>query len=149
MKDQIRKAAFQIGILLGLTVIAGAATKSFHPKAPSWMLKASEAAKPADPWEVTRADIEERWNSDVFWVDARTKKEFDKWHPEGALYIGNNVLNTITSEALDTVMAEQRPIVVYCDAKRCEKSKKTAAEMRELFLGKDIYYLKDGWKTLQ
>lgn len=148
MKDQIRKAAFQILILLGLTVIAGAATKTFHPKAPAWMLKAAEAAIPPDPFEVTRADIEERWNGDVFWVDARTQEEFDKWHPEGALLLGNNVLNTITPQALDTVMAEQRPIVVYCDAKRCERSKKTASDMRELF-GKDIYFLKGGWKTLQ
>ena len=67
---------------------------------------------------------------------------------KGALLLGNNVLNTITPEALDTVMAEQRTIVVYCDAKRCERSKKTAADMRELF-GKDIYFLKGGWKTLQ
>ena len=148
MSDQVRRVCVQIAILLGLTLIAAAATKAFHPKAPAWRLSAAASAALVDEFQVTMDEIKERWGGDVLWVDARTQDEFDAGHVEDALYLGDNVMHTITPLALDTVMAERRPIVVYCDGAQCAKSKKTAGELREL-LGKEIFHLKGGWAELK
>lgn len=137
------RVVFQIAILCALTLIAGAATAMFHPRAPGWRLTTDMNSAP-DEYRVSAAEIDERWGGNVLWVDARTRDKFDAAHVEGALWVGDNVLNTLTVETTENLWSERRPIVVYCDGARCEKGKLVAGELRDL-LAREVFYLEDGW----
>ena len=91
-----RSTVLQLGILLGLTLVAGSATKLFHPAAPDLRLSAATAKALKDEFQVTLTDISERWDDDVFWVDSRTEDEFEAGHVRNALHLGDDIMNTIT-----------------------------------------------------
>ena len=145
----MKAVALQLLVLLGLTLIAAAATKAFHPDAPDWFLDSGEA----DLWRVTLEDVEERWSGDVFWIDARTLEEFEAGHHEGAIHLTSEAVGKPTEVSmmkLESVMTAGKPIVIYCDGKACGKSKELAEQLREdMGLGDEIFYLGAGWEVLK
>jgi len=61
-------------LLLALTFVAAVATHAWHPKAPAWYL----TSEPLKDDEVDMKMIQERWQGEVLWIDARLREHFEK-----------------------------------------------------------------------
>ncbi|MBU6301382.1 MAG: rhodanese-like domain-containing protein [Verrucomicrobia bacterium] len=129
--------------LLGLTLVAAVITKAAHPGAPAWYLQPD-----ADPHAVSRAEVRERWNDEVLWIDARSAAAFEAGHRDGALRLPPDEWNELLPDLFDQIASADRPIVVYCDGAKCGKSKDVATRLREVGVG-DVFHLRGGWTTLQ
>ena len=42
-----------------------------------------------------------------------------------------------------------RPVVVYCEGRACEASRKVTQRLRESMGLEEVYYLRGGWKALR
>ncbi|RFC42863.1 MAG: Rhodanese-related sulfurtransferase [Verrucomicrobia bacterium] len=130
-------------VLLGLTLVAAAVTKAAHPGAPPWFVQPD-----ADPYSVSRAEVRERWNDEVLWIDARSAASFEAGHQVGALRLPPDEWNELLADLFDQIASSDRPIVVYCDGEKCGKSKDVATRLREVGVG-DVFHLRGGWTALQ
>ena len=135
----------EIGVLLGLTLVAGLITLWLHPKAPAWRLK---RALENDPWRVTLEAVEERWQGEVLWIDTRSTAKFEAGHWPGALLLNRENWNDLLLQHFDTLTSALKPIVVYCDTPNCQKSREIAEELRDLGIG-EVFYLPGGWAAMQ
>lgn len=135
-----RRVLRETAIVLLLTLVAGAATKAFHPRSPAWyfVLEVGDDA-------VTEQMVQERWMGDVLWVDARPSKMYEKRHREGALLLNEEQWNDLLYEHFDKLASAGKPIIVYCDGTHCAKSKAVAEKLRGLGLP-DVFYLAGGWR---
>ena len=144
----MKTVAYHFLVLFGLTIIAAAATKAFHPKAPDWILDSSED----DPWRVTLEEVEERWNRDVLWIDARKLEDFELGHADGAVHLTSEDIQNPTESSmrvLENLMTASSPMIVYCDGTACGKSRKLAEQLREDMGFGDVFYLHAGWEVLK
>lgn len=143
----MKRLALQLGILIGLTLIAGAATKLFHPNAPGWRLSAYGPEGPAaaaekSRYRITASEIREilKDGGEILWIDARLKRKFDAGHIEGAYWVGEQPRNALTPDLHNELLAgaAKDKTVVYCEPK-CDKAIKAARELRDLLL-RDVYH---------
>lgn len=128
----------QVLLILGLTILGGVATRAFHPRSPAWYLVV-EVGEDA----VTEKMVQERWQGDVLWVDARPAKAYQKRHREGAISLNEEQWNDLLYEHFDRLASAGKPIVVYCDGSRCDKSKTVAEKLRMLGIPR-VFYLQGG-----
>ena len=125
-------------ILLALTVVAGAFSEA------KWRLL---RATP-DPNEVTVDQVEERWNNEVVWIDARTPSEYEAGHVFGAVNLSQSAWNDQLFVHYDNLASARKPILIYCDAAACQLSKKVAEDLRGIGIS-EVYHLKGGWPALR
>lgn len=131
----------QVGLVLALTTVGAVATAAFHPRRPAWYL-VMEAGENA----VTESAVRERWNGDVQWVDSRPAKAYQKRHRDGAILLNEEEWNDLLSpQVFDQLVSAGKPIVVYCDGSRCERSKAVAEKLQGIGLP-EVYYLQGGWR---
>lgn len=130
----------QVALLLCLSAAGGALTKAFHPRSPAWYL-----IPDTGEFAVTEAAVRERWNGEVLWVDARSAKAYQKRHREGAVPLNEEQWNDLLGEHFNTLASAGKPLVVYCDGTRCQKSKAVAEKLRNLGIP-DVFYLSGGWR---
>lgn len=138
----------QIAAILGISLIAAIISAAIHPQRPPFFqVESAETLR----WQI---DVEKARQlaaaGDVLWVDARKREKFEEAHIEGAILLNVDEWGDLMFQNMDALQASLgKPVVVYCDGTRCEKSKDVSARLREL-LGLDpVYVLKGDWREIK
>jgi 3-mercaptopyruvate sulfurtransferase SseA len=137
----IREAA----LLVALTFLAASATHWLHPRAPAWYLSAEKLAE----GEVNLPLIQEKWKGDVLWIDARTEERYKVAHIPGALLLNEQSFDQQLFDLIETLQSNVKPVIVYCDAQKCEASKKVRIALTERVGLSDVWVLHGGWPAWQ
>ena len=141
MRERFRPTLVQAALLLGLSVAVAGAMALWHPRAPSWFL-----VEEPDPWAVTPEQVR-AFTDEVVWIDARPQKLYDKGHLEGAILLDEDQWGDLMFQHQDALMAAVgKPVVIYCDGKRCKRSQSVAQKLRELVGLDPVYVLKGDWR---
>jgi rhodanese-related sulfurtransferase len=135
----------QAAVIVLAAILAAAGTHVLHPKAPAWY----RAEEPLREGEVTMALIREQWSSDVLWVDARLRRDYEAGHVPGALLLNEQEADQLLFDHFEKLQDNKKPIVVYCGTEACQASQKMAAYLRERLPGMEILVLKGGWDAWQ
>ena len=133
----------EAGLILVATFLAAVGTHFAHPRAPQWFAKDEPLA--AD--EVTLDLIQQKWNGDVLWIDARPRQAYTAAHIPDALLLNEQEADALMFEHIEKLQSTTKPIVVYCDGHACQASRKMATYLRERLPGVTIYVLRGGWKA--
>ncbi|MFZ4764798.1 MAG: rhodanese-like domain-containing protein [Roseimicrobium sp.] len=131
----------EVLVLALCTLLAAAGTHLFHPRAPAWFQRDEPLA--AD--EVTLDLVAQRWHGQVLWIDARPRADYVKGHAPGALLLNEEEANQLLFDHFEQLQDNNKPIVVYCDDRACQASRKMAAFLRERLPSASIYVLRGGW----
>lgn len=141
MKKSLRQAT----VLFLLSVVAALATQAWHPRAPALYL----VEEPLRDDEVSMQVIKERWKGEVLWIDARPQEQFDAGHVPGALLLNEQKFEEQLVGYLETLQTNQKPIVVYCSAAKCDASRHVLERLKQLLPIDNAFVLKGGWKAWQ
>lgn len=141
MLSVIRQAV----VLLFLASAAAWATHLWHPRAPALHL----VQEPLRADEVSMQAIQERWKGGVLWIDARPQEQFDAGHVPGALLLNEQKFEEQLVGHLEALQTNQKPIVVYCSAAKCDASRHVLERLRQLLPIENAFVLKGGWKAWQ
>ncbi|MFN0077779.1 MAG: rhodanese-like domain-containing protein [Prosthecobacter sp.] len=141
MLPAIRQATF----LVLLATTATWATYVWHPRAPALYL----AQEPLRDDEVSMQVIQERWQGDVLWIDARIQEQFDAAHIPGALLLNEQGFDQQLFNYLDTLQANTKPIIVYCSAAKCDASRHVLERLKQTLPIENAFVLKGGWQAWQ
>lgn len=141
MKKSLRQAT----VLFLLSVVAALATQAWHPRAPALYL----VEEPLRDDELSMQTIQERWKGEVLWIDARPQEQFDAGHVPGALLLNEQKFEEQLVGYLDTLQTNQKPIVVYCSAAKCDASRHILERLKQLLPIESAFVLKGGWKAWQ
>lgn len=134
-------------IVCGLALVAATLSAFFHPKRPAWYKVEPDDVKLWSISEETAADLVKRGK--ILWVDARPEKKFNEEHYPGAISLDlENWANLMFDQQSTLQDAIGKPVIVYCDGARCEKSKDVARRLRELLSLDPVYLLKGNWRKL-
>jgi rhodanese-related sulfurtransferase len=111
-----------------------------------------ERAIPCDaasltPGEICLATVVEKWQSDVLWVDARSKEDWQRDGVPGSVWISHENFDESLGNAA-TKMLDGKPVIVYCSAVGCDTSKEVANRIRSFHLASELHALHGGWKAL-
>lgn len=139
---------FQAVLLLALAAGAALLTQAIHPRAPAFYL--SEA--PVGKDEVNLQQIQERWQGDVIWLDARTQEVYEKGHIPGAHLVNEQGFQEQLLGLLDIFQTTDKAVIIYCDGEKCEASRNIHEQMKATVALEDLYILKGGypaWKAAQ
>ena len=133
----------ECAILMAITAVATYLTVLYYPNAPSLYT----VIEPPAEDEVTLQMIEEKWNGKVQWIDARTEEKYIKEHIPGAILINEFGFDQQVFVIIDKLQDMEVPLVIYCEAKRCEASRKVADKLGNVFppLKENIWVLQGGW----
>ncbi len=131
--------------MLGLAVLAAAATHCWHPRAPAWYLAQETLAED----EVSLASIEQRWQGKVLWIDARLREIYNKGHVPGALLLNEQELDALLTEHFERLQDNKLPIVIYCDGHACQASRKMRAYLMQTVGLTNVWVLHGGWPAWQ
>jgi rhodanese-related sulfurtransferase len=142
---QLNKSLIQAAILLVMGAAATWATQAWHPRAPALYL----IQEPLRDDEVSMQVIQERWKGQVLWIDARPQEQFDTGHVPGALLLNEQKFEEHLVGYLDTLQTNQKPIVVYCSAAKCDASRHVLERLKQLLPIENAFVLKGGWKAWQ
>jgi rhodanese-related sulfurtransferase len=132
----LRTSLRQAGLLLLFSMPLGLLTALLHPLAPAW------AEAPLEPGEV-RAETAREWQ-DVLWLDARSRREFEEAHIDGALLLNEDEWDSLFGDFI-VAWSPGRKIVIYCGGSRCQASHAVAERLRQDLGGGEIHVLKGGW----
>lgn len=135
----------QAVVLLFLASAAAWATHLWHPRAPALHL----VQEPLRADEVSMQAIQERWKGGVLWIDARPQEQFDAGHVPGALLLNEQKFEEQLVGHLEALQRNQKPIVVYCSAAKCDASRHVLERLRQLLPIENAFVLKGGWKAWQ
>lgn len=135
-------------LLLLLTGIGAGATYYFHPNIPPFYL--TQEVAPDGEISAEEARIEDA-KSNAIWIDARMRKAYDKEHIPGALFLSQNE-SDFQDRIVPTMMAiqdgQEKLVIVYCDAKKCEASHHVADFIRSSHPDPDkVRVLHGGWEA--
>ena len=137
----LRSTFLQAAILIGISVAVAGAVALWHPRAPAWFL-----VEVPDPWEILPDEVR-ALEGEVVWIDARPRKAFEKEHLPGALLLDEDDWGNLMFEHQDALQeALGKPVIVYCDGKRCTRSQSVAQKLRELVGLDPVYVLKGNWR---
>ena len=128
-----------IGILL-LALLPALAAGFFHPKRPAW-------TRPVAGNEIDLQTVQ-GWGSEVLWVDARARSEFQRAHIPGAVLLNEDEWERLLDGFLDAWKRDSR-VIVYCSSASCEASQGVAARLKSEVRIDNVYVLKGGWETWQ
>ncbi|MDH4452346.1 MAG: rhodanese-like domain-containing protein [Verrucomicrobiota bacterium] len=131
--------------LLLLASAAAWATHAWHPRAPALYI----VQEPLRDDEVSMQVIQERWNGDVLWIDARIQEQFDAGHVPGALLLNEQKFDEHLFGHLDALQANTKPIIIYCSAAKCEASRHVLERLKQTLPVENAFVLKGGWQALQ
>lgn len=141
MRDRFRPTLVQAALLFALSVAIAGGVALWHPRAPAWFL-----VEEPDPWAVTPEQVR-AFQEAVVWIDARPQKLYDKGHLEGALLLDEDQWGDLMFQHQDALLAALgKPVVVYCDGKRCKRSQSVSKKLRELVGLDPVYTLKGDWR---
>lgn len=129
--------------LLLLAVAAAWGTHACHPRAPALYL----VQEPLRDDEVSMQAIQERWNGDVLWIDARIQEQFDAGHVPGALLLNEQKFDEQLFGHLDTLQANTKPVIIYCSAAKCEASRHVLERLKQTLPVENVFVLKGGWQA--
>ncbi|NOY00628.1 MAG: rhodanese-like domain-containing protein, partial [Verrucomicrobia bacterium] len=136
-KDTLKQGSF----IAVLVIIAAVVTFYVHPKAPA-LYEVSVAVKD----EITLDGIRKLGEA-VVWIDARTEKEFELGHFDGALLLNQENWADLMWQHRDVIEGiQETPVVVYCDGKRCKRSSEVAERLRTEMGLSPVYVLKGDWR---
>jgi rhodanese-related sulfurtransferase len=141
-------AIAQALVILLLAGAAAAATYHWHPQRPALYV----VQEPLRDDEVTVAQVQERWQGKVLWIDARPREQYDQEHIPGATLLNEQQFDELLVASLDTLQTNTKPVIIYCSGQRCEASRKVREKLLELVAINDCYVLKGGfpaWKEAQ
>jgi rhodanese-related sulfurtransferase len=133
----------QAFILVFASALAALAVHQWHPRAPALYL----VQEPLRDDEVSMVVIRERFQNDVLWIDARPQEQFDAEHVPGALLLNEQKFEEQLVQHLDTLQANQKPVVIYCSGQKCEASRKVMEKLKEMGFVREAFVLKGGWNA--
>lgn len=128
--------------LVVAAAILAVVTRELHPRAPALYL----VNEPVAADEVTLEMIDEQFDGEVFWIDARKRESFDKGHVPGALSLDNRRRATRLYEEFEIIQEIDRQIVVYCESTGCQSGRELADYLRKRLPWNPLV-LKGGWPT--
>ncbi len=133
----------QVSLILLLAAVAAWATHVWHPRAPALYL----VQEPLRDDEVSMEAIQQRWKGDVLWIDARIQEQYDVAHVPGALLLNEQKFEEQLVNYLDTLQQNSRPVIVYCDAAKCDASRHVLERLKQTLPIENAFVLKGGWKA--
>jgi rhodanese-related sulfurtransferase len=128
------RMAWQSALLLALAAAGAYATWKWHPDAPPLSI----VAETAPPGEISITDALELVKAQrILWLDARSSEQFAKGHIPGALPLNEQQWEEQVAPLFDALQNDggKSTVVIYCDAARCEASKRIRDKMLTLPLG--------------
>lgn len=136
------KSAFLQSVLIVLLAgVAAALTYGFHPRAPALYL--SQAPLRED--EVTLEQIQERWQGQVIWLDARSREVYEKGHIPEAHLLNEQDFSEQLLGVMDVLQTTDRPVIIYCDGEKCQASHTIRDKLLPIIALEHCYVLKGGW----
>lgn len=128
-------------IIAALAIAAAVVTYFYHPKAPTLY----EVSVPVE----NELSVEEarKLDGEIIWIDARTDKDFQEGHIEGALLLNQEGWADLLWKHRDVIeRTEGSPVIVYCGGKRCKRSNEIAQRLRTEMGMSPVYVLKGDWR---
>ncbi len=138
----------QIAAIFGISLLAAIISAAVHPQRPPFFqVESAETLR----WQI---DVEKANElsaaGEVLWVDAREREKFEEGHLEGAILLNVEEWGDLMFQNMNALQAALgKPVVVYCDGIRCEKSEDVSARLRELLGLEPVYVLKGDWREIQ
>ncbi|WP_395748355.1 rhodanese-like domain-containing protein [Prosthecobacter sp.] len=139
------RAILQATFLLLLASAAAWATHVWHPRAPALYL----VQEPLRNDEVSMKVIQERWGGQVLWIDARIQEQYEAGHVPGAVLLNEQHFEDQLFGLLDTLQTNKKPIIVYCNAAKCDASRKILERLKQTLPIENAFVLKGGWSAWQ
>jgi rhodanese-related sulfurtransferase len=133
----------QATVLTLLAATAAWATYAWHPRAPALYL----VQEPLRDDEVSMQVIQERWQGQVLWIDARIQEQYDAGHIPGALLLNEQHFEEQLFTYLDILQTNTKPIILYCGAARCDASRKILERLKQTLPVENAFVLKGGWNA--
>ena len=145
----MKRYAWQIALLIGISAIAAVITHSVRPPVVVAPLACDPATLAAD--EICLQTVIGEWGNDCVWIDARRRVDWEKDGMPGSL-----LLTTAEGESFDqllelafpTLAEKQKRVVVYCSDVGCGTSREIAKRLRDYQLVPEVRALHGGWKAL-
>lgn len=123
-----------------LAMVGAVAIFLFHPRMPAWF-EVNEVVEN----EITLSEVRDL-DGEVVWVDARTEKDFESGHVEGALLLNQEAWADLMWKHREVIEGlQETPVIVYCDGKRCKRSSEVADRLRTEMGLSSVYVLKGDW----
>ncbi len=141
MVTALRQATF----LILLAATAAWATHAWHPRAPALYL----VEEPLRKDEVSMQVIQQRWQGKVLWIDARIQEQYDEAHIPGAVLLNEQHFEEQLFGLLDTLQTNTKPIILYCNAAKCDASRKILERLKQTLSIENAFVLKGGWNAWQ
>ena len=141
MLSAIRQATF----LILLAATAAWATHAWHPRAPALYL----VEEPLRDDEVSMQVIQQRWQGKVLWIDARIQEQYDEAHIPGAVLLNEQHFEEQLFGLLDTLQTNTKPIILYCNAAKCDASRKILERLKQTLSIENAFVLMGGWSAWQ
>ena len=145
----MKATLIQATVIGGLALVFAVGSAYVHPKRPPWykVIKAT-------PWDLRvekiREVVAEEQIDQILWVDARKEKAFEKGHMEGAILILKENLGESLVKHQDALQAARdKPVIVYCDGRGCERSQLIAEKLRGISGLEPVYVLKGDWRKFK
>jgi len=136
-------AILQATLLFILAATAAWATHAWHPRAPALYL----VEEPLRDDEVSLKVIQERWQGKVLWIDARIQEQYEAEHIPGAVLLNEQHFEEQLFGLLDTLQTNTKPIIVYCNAAKCDASRKILERLKQMLPIESAFVLKGGWNA--
>jgi len=140
----MKSALMQAGVLVALSAGAGALSHRFHPGAPALYLYLETRVAEGEVSLAQARELEAAGG--VLWIDARIRSEYEKEHVPGAVLLNEQEWEQLMFDSVETLSRNDQPIVIYCDAQRCDTSHRLAEKLRELGQP-DVRVLAGGWQA--
>ena len=145
-----RRTLLEAAALLALTTLAAAGTYFYHPHKPA--LYMTQEATPEG--EISIGDARAAMvQPGVIWIDARTRAQFDKGHVPTALLVSKHETDfeSLLLPAANAIQdGQDKLVIVYCDAKKCEASHHVADVIRGFHpIPEQVRVLHGGWAAWQ
>lgn len=132
--------------LIAAVALLGAGGTFWVKGPPSRMLRCDPATLKPD--EVCLEGIPA--GSDVLWVDARSRADWEKNGLEGSILWNLDPTEDMQAFEADAVVriATTPRVIVYCSDENCGVSRQVAQRIRALDLGAEVSVLRGGWRAL-
>ena len=133
----------QASLLILLAATAAWATHAWHPRAPALYL----VQEPLRDDEVSMQVVQQRWQGKVLWIDARIQEQYDAGHIPGAVLLNEQHFEEQLFGLLDTLQTNAKPIIIYCNAAKCDASRKILERLKQTLPIENAFVLKGGWNA--
>ena len=135
----------QAALLILFAAAVAWATHAWHPRAPALYL----VEEPLRNDEVSMEVIQQRWQGKVLWIDARIQEQYDAGHIPGAVLLNEQHFEEQLFGLLDTLQTNTKPIIIYCNAVKCDASRKILERLKQTLPIENAFVLKGGWNAWQ